>query len=88
MESAIIFAVFGVAAGLALGAAQLKLLKRMLPGEDGRLRAGWALPVKFALWAAAILVSLRIDAVFLLALVGAATVFYLGSAVALYFRSR
>ena len=87
MENRLVFAALGALTGLALGALQCALLRRMLP-EDGRLRGGWLLPLKFALWAAAILAGLWVHPVFLLALVGTATLYYIGSAVFVYLRSR
>ena len=87
MENGLIYAALGVPAGIALGALQLSLLKRLLP-EDGRPRGGWLLAAKFALWAAAILGGLALHPGFALALTGTATFYYIGFAVHLYLRAR
>lgn len=87
MENGWLFALLGAAAGLALGCIQRRLLLCMLP-EDGRLRSAWLLPVKFALWAAAILGGLWVSPGFMLALVGTATLYYIGCAVRIFLRAR
>ena len=87
MENGLIYGLLGALLGIGLGAVQYRLLKRMLPG-DGQLRAAWLLPLKFLLWAAAILGGLWVRPLFALALIGTASVFYVGCAVRIYLRSR
>lgn len=82
-----VFCLLGALAGLGLGWVQYRLLQRLLP-RGGSLRAGWLLPLKFLLWAAAIVLGILVDPAFVLSLVGAAVAFYIGCAAAAYFRSR
>ena len=80
--------ILGVAAGLALGGAQYRLLLRMLP-RSGVSRSLWALPVKLCLWAAALILGLALAGpAFALALAGAATALYAALGAVQFFRSR
>ena len=87
MTSKLLMGILGALSGLGLGALQYRLLKRLLP-TDGQFRAAWLLPVKFLLWAAAMLLGLWIGPVFALTLIGTASMFYVGCAIHIYLRSR
>lgn len=87
MRERIIFGALGALIGIGLGAVQYGLLRRLLP-RDGQPVAVWVLPVKFALWAAAILGGLLVRPVFALGLVGSASLFYVGCAIRVYLRAR
>ena len=78
----------GIAAGLALGGVQYRLLRRMLPRTGARPEF-WTLPAKLALWALGLILGLTMAGpVFTLALAGSATTVYIVLGAIQSFRSR